>query len=136
MKDFSFSASKKWWIFLLSGIINSVIYAIFVTIFCFYSRGIGLFLLIIPLVLLVWFLNTTSILKFLISVFIHITTFVFIGIPLGSTIYLYNFERLHPDETPLVGDVVVTMTLYIIMSMIACIVALVSSVEFGKNKEG
>lgn len=139
IKHFKFVRQKKWWVIILGGLINSSLFAIINTLSCFSNLGIArlaLFCIIIPFILIVWCLSSTSLSKFFISTFIFPATFIAIGLPLSETLYFHQFNVLHPGVEPGAGDglgMVIVLIYYIPMSVFAWILSLVLTAVHKSN---
>ena len=93
--------------------------------------------LVVPFVLLIWSLSSTSFSKFFLSTSIFIVTFIYVGWPLSRMLYMYNFERLFPGERPWAGDglgMMIAKFFYVAMSLVSWIVALIlTSLSISKS---
>lgn len=131
MKIDMITTVKKWWVLLIAALINSVVFACFFTVFCLYNMGIATALLIMPLALLIWSLSSVAPMRFFFSTIIFIVAFISIGMPLSHIFYMYIFEMQFPGSRPWAGSGIGMMLatgIYIIMSFIAWVVALVLTI--------
>jgi len=104
------------------------------------DNTINVMILSIPFFLMVWGLCTESISKFIMATILYIVTYIFIGLPLSAWFFSIAFDaRFQNPITTCGGEhwerftaglaLMVALVNYVIMSIIAWVVALILSLS-------
>lgn len=142
MKSIFKCSNKKWWVILLGGIANCLLYGFtFGTASLFSGATPALFLLIIPVVFVfhIWLLSQSSLLRFFITAFVLLLSFI-IGYAVSFDIYESMKELMYPGQKSVdTGSdfssfiTLLYLILYVIVSVAACLVGLARTI-FARQK--
>lgn len=104
MREFFKCSNKKWWVILLGGVVNCLLFGFtFGTVSIFSGATPALFLLVIPIAFCLhfWLLSQVSLLRFFVTAFVLVLSFI-VGYAVSFDIFDFMKELIFPGQEALV----------------------------------